>query len=96
MVTSIIILRLCLYARQTTIFFSTYSCERLNFPTLAKIRSYLVTFVRVKGYSFLDGSLLGQRTYLVKKIVFIEPQVTFAIPAKEQFAGACAILVVCQ
>ena len=77
-------------------FFSTYSCERLNFPTLAKIRSYLVTFVRVKGYSFLDGSLLGQRTYLVKKIVFIEPQVTFAIPAKEQFAGACAILVVCQ
>ena len=47
----------------------------------------------MKGYSFLDGSLLGQRTYLVKKIVFIEPQVIFAIPAKEQFADACAILV---
>ena len=44
-----------------------------------------MTFVRVKGYSFLDGSLLGQRTYLVKKIVLIEPQVIFAIPAKEQF-----------
>ena len=30
----------------------------------------------MKGYSFLDGSLLGQRTYLVKKkIVLIEPQV---------------------
>ena len=50
----------------------------------------------MKGYSFLDGSLFGQRTYLVKKIVFIEPQVIFAIPAKEQFAGACASLVVCQ
>ena len=39
----------------------------------------------MKGYSFLDGSLFGQRTYLVKKIVFIEPQVIFAILAKEQF-----------
>ena len=50
----------------------------------------------MKGYSFLDGSLFGQRTYLVKKIVFIEPEVIFAIPAKEQFAGASASLVVCQ
>ena len=50
----------------------------------------------MKGFSFLDGSLLGQRTYLVKKIVFIEPQVIFATLAKEQLAGACAILVVCQ
>ena len=45
--------------------FSTYSCERLNFPLqkLDHIRwpSY------VKGYSFLDGSLLRQRTYLEEK-----------------------------
>ena len=86
----------CAYRRGKPPSFSTYSCERLNVPALDKIRSYLVTFVRVKGYSFLDGSLLGQRTYLVKKIVFIEPQVIFAIPAKEQLAGACASLVVCQ
>ena len=32
----------------------------------------------VKGYSFLDGSLLGQRTYLVEKMSLLreEPQVT--------------------
>ena len=48
----------------------------------------------MKGYSFLDGSLLGQRTYLVEKKLSLpreEPQVIFAIPAKEHFAGACAI-----
>ena len=52
----------------------------------------------MKGYSFLDGSLLGQRTYLVEKLSLSreERQVIFAIPAKEHFAGACAILVVCQ
>ena len=53
----------------------------------------------VKGYSFLDGSLLGQRTYLVGKKLSLpreEPQIIFAIPAKEHFPGACAILVVCQ
>ena len=44
----------------------------------------------VKGYSFLDGSLLGQHTYLVEKLSLPreEPQVIFAIPAKEHFAGA--------
>ena len=52
----------------------------------------------VKGYSFLDGSLLGQRIYLVEKNCLYrdEPQVIFVIPAKEHFAGVCAILVVCQ
>ena len=52
----------------------------------------------MKGYSFLDGSLLGQRTYLVEKLSLSreERQVIFAILAKEHFAGACAILVVCQ
>ena len=48
----------------------------------------------MKGYIFLDGSLLGQRTYLVEKKLSLsreEPQVIFAIPAKEHFAGACAI-----
>ena len=34
---------------------------------------YLFMHSYVKGYSFLDGSLLGQRTYFVKKIVSIEP-----------------------
>ena len=53
----------------------------------------------MKGYSFLDGSLLGQHTYLVEKKLSLpreEAQVIFAIPAKEHFAGAFAILVVCQ
>ena len=53
----------------------------------------------MKSYSFLGGSLLEQRTYLVEKKLSLpreEPQVIFAIPAKEHFAGACAILVVCQ
>ena len=53
----------------------------------------------MKGYSFLDGYLLGQRTYLAEKKLSLlreEPQVIFAIPANEHFAGACAILVVCQ
>ena len=52
----------------------------------------------MKGYSFLAGSLLGQRTYLVEKMSLSreEPQVIFAIPAKEHFSGACAILVVYQ
>ena len=90
MATSIIIPRLCLQAGQITIF-STYSCERLNFPALAKIRSYSVTFVRERlqllrwFFTWTTLSLLGE-----------EPQVIFAIPAKEHFAGACAILVVCQ
>ena len=59
---------------------------------------YLFMHSYVKGYSFLDGSLLGQHTYLVEKLSLPreEPQVIFAIPAKEHFAGACAILVVCQ
>ena len=39
--------KLCLWAGQTTIF-STSSCERLNFPALAKMTSYSVTFVREK------------------------------------------------
>ena len=35
----------------------------------------------MKGYSFLDGSLLGQRTYLVEKLSLPreEPQVIFAV-----------------
>ena len=47
----------------------------------------------MKGYSFLDGSLSGQRTYLVEKMSLSreEPQVIFAIPAKKHFAGARAI-----
>ena len=43
----------------------------------------------MKGYCFLDGSLFGQRTYLLS-LPREEPQVIFAIPAKERFAGACA------
>ena len=35
----------CAYRQGKPPSFSTYSCERLNFPALAKIRSYLVTFV---------------------------------------------------
>ena len=53
----------------------------------------------LKGYSFLDGSLLAQHTYLVEKNLSLpreEAQVIFAIPAKEHFAAACAVLVVCQ
>ena len=50
----------------------------------------------MKGYSFLNGSLLGQRTYLVEKLSLPreEPQVIFAIPAKEHVARLCATLVV--
>ena len=36
----------CAYRQGKPPSFSTYSCERLNFPALAKIRSYSVTFVR--------------------------------------------------
>ena len=60
---------------------------------------YLFMHSYVKGYSFLDGSLLGQSTYLVEKKMSLlreEPQVIFAIPAKGHFPGACAVLVVCQ
>ena len=52
---------------------------------------YLFMHSCVKGYSFLDGSLLGQHTYLVGKKLSLpheEPQVIFAIPAKEHFASA--------
>ena len=52
---------------------------------------YLFMHSYVKGYSFLDGSLLGQHTYLVGKKLSLpheEPQVIFAIPAKEHFASA--------
>ena len=97
MATSIIIPRLCLWARQTTIF-STYSCERLNFPALAKIRSYSVTFVRERlqllRWFFTWTTHLFSRKKL--SLPREEPQVIFAIPAKEHFVGACAILVVCQ
>ena len=59
---------------------------------LYKITEHATCYITWNGHD----SLLGQRTYSVKKNVFIKPQVIFAIPAKEQFAGACAILVVCQ
>ena len=55
-----------------------------------------MTLVRERS---TDGSLLGQRTYLVEKNCLYapeEPQVIFAIPAKEHLEGACAILVVCE
>lgn len=42
--------------------FSTYSWEGLNFPARAKL-GHIRWPSYVKGYSFLDGSLLGQRTY---------------------------------
>ena len=80
--------------------FSTYSCERLNFPALAKIRSgsYSVTFVRERlqllRWFFTWTTHLFSRKKL--SLPREEPQVIFAIPAKEHFAGACAILVVCQ
>ena len=76
--------------------FSTYSCERLNFPALAKIWSYSVTFVRERLQLLRWFFTWTTHLFSRKKIVFIEPQVIFAIPAKEQFAGACVILVVCQ
>ena len=60
---------------------------------------YLFMHSYVKGYSFLDGNLLGQRTYLVGKKMSLlreEPQVIFAIQAKEHFLGSCAVLIVCQ
>ena len=65
-----------------------------------KLPSFLLihAFVRER-LQLLRWFLLGQRTYLVGKktsLVREEPQVIFAIPAKEHFAGACAILVVCQ
>ena len=50
--------------------FSTYSWERLNFPAIAKL-GHIRWPLYVKGYSFLDGSLLGQRTYSVKKLSLI-------------------------
>ena len=78
--------------------FYTYSWEGLNFPTPAKL-GHIRWPLYVKGYSFLDGSLLGQRTYSVENKLSLapeEPQVIFAILAKEHFAGVCAILVVCQ
>ena len=84
--------RLCLWARQTTIF-STYSCERLNrtFPSLPKF-GHIRWPSYVKGYSFLDGSLLGQHTYLVEKNLSLpceEGQVILAIRAKEHFNRRC-------
>ena len=89
--------RLCLWAGQTTIF-STSSCERLNFPALAKMRSYSVTFVRERLQLlrwFLTSTthlLRGTNSSLPRE----EPQVIFAIPAKEHLASAPAILVVCD
>ena len=41
---------------------STYSWEGLNFPARAKL-GHIQWPSYVKGYSFLDDSLLGQRTY---------------------------------
>ena len=58
---------------------------------------YSVTFVRERLQ--LLRWFFRQRTYLVEKKLSLlreEPLVIFAIPAKEHFAGACAILVVCQ
>ena len=78
--------------------FSTSSWEGLNFPPLPKL-GHIRWPSYVKGYSFLDGSLLGQRTYSVEKKMSLareEPQVMFAILAKEPFVGVCANLVVCQ
>ena len=46
------------YLFMRTIKFSLPKLDHIRWP------SY------VKGYSFLDGSLLGQRTYLAEKIVF--------------------------
>ena len=89
--------RLCLWAMQTTIF-STYSCERLNFPDLAKIRSYSVTFVHERlqllrwFFTWTTHLFSGKKLSLPRE----EAQVIFAFPAKEHFAGACAVLVVCQ
>lgn len=89
--------RLCLWAGQTTIF-STSSCERLNFPALAKMSSYSVTFVRerlqLRRWLFTSTTHLfsGKNSSLPRE----EPQVMLAIPAKEHFAGLPAILVVCQ
>ena len=53
---------------------------------------YLFMHSYVKGYSFLDGSLLGQHTYLVEKNLSLpreEGQVILAIRAKEHFNRRC-------
>ena len=85
----------CAYRQGKPPSFSTYSCERLNFPALVKIRSYSVTFVH-KRLQLLRWFFTWTTHLFSKKKMSIEPQVIFAIAAKEQFAGACAILVVCQ
>ena len=75
-----------------------FSCERLNFPALAKISSYSVTFVRERlqllrwFFTSTTHFLGGKNSSLSRE----EPQVIFALPAEEHFAGASAILVVCQ
>ena len=90
--------RWCLWAGQTTIFFSNSSCERLNFPAIAKMRSYSVTFVPKRlqllrcFFTLTTHFLSGKNSSLSRK----EPQVIFALPAKEHFAGTPAILVVFQ
>ena len=67
-----------------------FSCERLNFPALAKIRSYSVTFVRERFqllrwfFSSTTHLLSGKKSSLSRE----EPQVILALPAKEHFAGA--------
>ena len=83
--------RLCLWEGQTTIF-STSSCERLNFPALAKIRSYSVTFVRER-LQLLRWFFTSTTHFLSRKNSSLsreEPQVIFALPAKEHLAGAAA------
>ena len=65
----------------------------LNFPALDKIRSYSVTFVRERlqllrwFFTWTTHLFSGKKLSLPRE----EPQVIFAIPAKEHFAGACAI-----
>ena len=70
----------------------------LNFPALAKIRSCSVTFVRERlqllRWFFTWTTELFSRKKL--SLPCEEPQAIFAMPAKEHFAGACAILVVYQ
>ena len=61
--------RLCLWAMQTTII-STYSCERLNFPALAKIRSYSMTFVRERLQLLRWFFTWTSHLFNGKKIVF--------------------------
>ena len=80
------------------LFFFYLFMRKIKLSRPCQIRSYSVTFVRER-LQLLRWFFTWTTHLFVKKKLSLareEPQVIFAILAKEHFAGVCAILVVCQ